>query len=141
KYFNCEPSVNFIEDWQLLSPIKEKQFGVRALNRKIHQTFKKTILESARNGKKYLHKNGYEKIYRKIPKPFGIEQIVYGDKVINTRNKRRFKVSPRDNALNYIANGEIGIVTGPFRKGKYNPSLDKIEVEFTSQKGFIYRFY
>jgi hypothetical protein len=84
--------------------------------------------------------------YRKLPKPMGLEQIVYGDKVINLDNTdpklpwyQHRRVHPqKDDA--YIANGEIGMAVGFFwRKGL--PDLRwKLEVEFSSQTGFKYDF-
>ena len=83
---------------------------------------------------------------RKHPKPMGSEEIVYGDKVINlvntdpklSRNKHRKVYPEKDSA--YIANGEIGMVVGFFRK-KGAPDLRwKLEVEFSSQPGFKYDF-
>src|SRR5882757_10795452 len=80
------------------------------------------------------------------PKPMGPEEIVYGDKVINLVNtnpnlwwNKHRKVYPaKDDA--YIANGEIGVAVGFFRR-KGLPDLRwKLEVEFASQPGFKYDF-
>ena len=142
EYFEIDPSVKSIEGWQILSPVRQKLFGVKAINRLIHQLFKKEVINDAINGRKYKYGNGYEKIDRKIPKPLGIEQIVYGDKVINLYNHTRKSVYPTENALEYLANGEIGIVTGQFkRKGAaYKGQPKFVEIEFSSQKGFVYTF-
>ncbi len=145
EYFELEPSVNKTEDWQILSPVKEKVFGVRALNRKIHKLFKDKVVDYAINGKKKsFWKNGelIEYKERKIPKPLGLEGIVYGDKVINVGNHRRKDVYPNENALEYLANGEIGIVTGQFKRknANYKGQPKFIEIEFSSQKGFTYTF-
>ena len=60
---------------------------------------------------------------RKHPKPMGPEEIVYGDKVINLVNtdpslpwNKHRKVYPGKDAAAYIANGEIGMAVGFFRK-------------------------
>ncbi len=66
----------------------------------------------------------------------GREEIVYGDKVINIRNHRRWNVWPKDDALQYVANGEIGVVVGEFNKTKPK----RLEVEFSSQPSFRYRY-
>jgi hypothetical protein len=66
----------------------------------------------------------------------GTERIVYGDKVINLSNHRRVAF-PEGGALNFLANGEIGIAVGQFAPNG-NPSF--LNVEFTSQKGFTYGF-
>lgn len=67
---------------------------------------------------------------------------MYGDKVINVRNHPRKAVNPESDALQYIANGEIGVVTGQLKamdaKWSGLPWLTK--VEFSSQQGFVYDF-
>lgn len=144
-YFGIEPSVNYVESWQILSPVKEKVFGTKAINRKTHQLFRKYRVEYAINGaKKSFWKNGelIEYSERKIPAPIGLEQIVYGDKVINLGNHSRKQVYPTDEALAYIANGEIGIVTGQYKRknATYKGQPQFVEIEFTSQKGYTYTF-
>ncbi|MEZ4883859.1 MAG: ATP-dependent RecD-like DNA helicase [Chitinophagales bacterium] len=145
-YFGIKPSVNSIEDWQVLSPIREKPFGVRAINRKIHQHFRKDKIEYSIKGikKSFTNKEGklIEYTEKKLPKPVGLEQIVYGDKVINLGNHKRSDVYPKKDSLEYLANGEIGIVTGQFKKNnaKYKGPPKFVEIEFTSQKGFRYTF-
>jgi hypothetical protein len=132
RYFNFKVAANKAEAWQILSPIREKIFGVRAINRKIHKLFREDQVKYARDR------------YGKIPSPIGLEEIVYGDKVINLFNSRR---NPRDvwpdtNALNYVANGEIGVVIGQFKTAKmtFKGKPKNTEIEFTSQKGFKYSF-
>ena len=124
------------EGWQILSPVRSAAHGVPDLNRLVHKQFRQAMIDAAR-------KEGWR---RKIPKPFGAEEIVYGDKVINLvntnpelpRNRHR-RVYPEKREP-YIANGEIGMVEGFFRK-RNRPDLRwKIEVEFSSQPGFKYDF-
>ena len=79
-------------------------------------------------------------LFEKLPKPVGIEQIVYGDKVINLGNHKRTYVKPRENSLEYLANGEIGIVIGKFKSPKDKEAPKYVEIEFSSQKGFVYSF-
>ena len=124
------------EGWQILSPVRSAVHGVPDLNRLVHKQFRRAMIDAA-------HKEGRQ---RKVPKPFGAEEIVYGDKVINLvntnpklpRNRHR-RVYPEKHDA-YIANGEIGMVEGFFhRRGR--PDLRwKIEVEFSSQPGFKYDF-
>ena len=124
------------EGWQILSPVRSAAHGVPDLNRLIHKQFRHATIDAAR-------KEGRQ---RKIAKPLGAEEIVYGDKVINLvntnpklpRNRHR-RIYPEKHEA-YIANGEIGMVEGFFhRKGL--PDLRwKIEVEFSSQPGFKYDF-
>lgn len=137
KFYNFKEAVNHIEKWQILTPIRGTQQGTVLINRLIHQLFRKNTLDYSKG---LLSKNRAPK----LPKPLGIEEIVYGDKVINIRNH---PVHPRrvypDNGQNYIANGEIGIVVGQF-KNKYHTFKGQprnTEVEFSSQKEFKYTFY
>src|SRR4029079_19377884 len=80
--------------------------------------------------------------FRKTPRPLGPEEIVYGDKVINVSNHRRFDVYPKEGAAQYLANGEIGIAVGQYKgaKAPYKGLPWKLEVEFTSQPRFKYGF-
>src|SRR5262249_8852424 len=87
---------NGSEKFQLLSPVRLNPYGIHELNRWIQQRYRKPQLRSAR-------------------KPWGLslgdEEIVWGDKVILTRNgirdgwdgKRKAKMKE------YLANGEIGM--------------------------------
>jgi ATP-dependent exoDNAse (exonuclease V) alpha subunit len=132
-YFNATRngaigSVAAVEDWQILSPLRGMPFGVGDINRQIHERFRSGFLKLA----------SYQ--WRSIPKPFGAERVVYGDKVINLSNHRRDgrRVYPQEGALGYLANGEIGIAVGLWQTRK-NPKI--LKVEFSSQKGFTYDFY
>lgn len=128
RYFNPNEAVDKVEDWQILSPVREKVFGVKAVNRKIHKNFRKDKITYA------YSKNG------RIPAPLGLEEIVYGDKVINISNVRRKDTSVWPaGGLNFIANGEIGVVIGQFAK-RYQKKPIYTQVEFTSQKGYRYSF-
>ena len=135
-YLDIEPSINKVDDWQILSPVRDKLFGVSALNRKIHKQFRQNRIDYC-SGK--LKKNKYEKV--RLPKPLGTEEIVYGAKVINLSNHKRNKVYP-EGGLNYIANGEIGIVVGQYKSKKmsFKGQPKKTEIEFSSQKGYAYEF-
>ena len=132
-YFNSTRNgalgaVQKVEAWQILSPLRGMPFGVGDINRQIYQHFRATFLELA------------SRQWRSIPKPFGAERIVYGDKVINLSNHRRDgrRVYPQEGALGYLANGEIGIAVGQW-KTRGNPKI--LKVEFSSQTGFTYDFY
>lgn len=118
-------SVEKVEAWQILSPVRNSLYGVKSINRDIHQSFKKNrILSSQKTYNRYF------------PKAMGAEQIVYGDKVINTSNHNRKYVYPEAGSLKYIANGEIGLVTGQFSK-----NAKHFNVEFSSQLGYQYEFF
>ncbi len=102
------------EGWQILSPVRTAAHGVPDLNRLIHKQFRSQMVEASRKERN-----------RKYPKPMGVEEIVYGDKVINLVNtdpslpwNRRRKVYPEKDDP-YIANGEIGMAIGYYwRQGK-----------------------
>jgi len=132
-YFNAtrdgKPgSVDSVEAWQILSPLRGMSFGVSDINRQIHERFRKNFLGLATSR------------FRSIPKPMGAERVVYGDKVINLGNHTRGgkKVYPQEGALGYLANGEIGLAVGQW-KTKAFPKI--LKVEFASQKGYTYDFY
>lgn len=127
RYFNVG-AAEFAEQWQILTPMRKKAHGVQAINRQIHQAFRAKTLDSARER------------YRKIPKPMGPEQIVYGDKVINIRNHRREGVYPLEKAQAYLANGEIGIAVGQFKTRNMNKAPWLLKVEFSSQLRHQYDF-
>lgn len=132
-YFNATRkgevgSVKAVEQWQILSPLRGMPFGVSDVNRLIHERFRAGFVALA------------TRYPRSIPKPFGAERIVYGDKVINLSNHRRDgrRVYPQEGALGYLANGEIGIAVGQWKSNGF-PKI--LKVEFSSQKGFTYDFY
>lgn len=124
------------ENWQILSPVRSAACGVPDLNRLIHKRFRQPMIDASR----------MPDWQRKFPKPKGAEEIVYGDKVINLVNttpgvglNRHRRVFPRrENA--YIANGEIGMAVGYFRRRGAPDYRWKLEVEFSSQPGFKYDF-
>ena len=114
------------ENWQILSPRKQGYTGVLALNRLIQKTFRKSFIDFA----------SYQGSRKKIPDPIGPEGIVYGDKVINVVNSPELRVYPHDREENYVANGDIGIVVGPYKERIKRD----IKVEFASQLGYSYVF-
>jgi hypothetical protein len=130
-YFNVG-AAEIAEEWQVLSPVRASGGGVNELNRLLQHSYRAAALNLAR-------KKGYE---QKISKPAGPQGIVYGDKVINIRNgSRKHYYPPLPEVLEYVANGEIGVVTGPFRaRGKRVP-LNRMEVEFSTQRGTAYKFW
>jgi len=132
-YFNATRegrpgSVEYVEHWQILSPLRGTPVGVGDVNRLIHNRFRSGLMAFA------------TRFPRSIPKPFGAERIVYGDKVINLGNHKRDgnRVYPRDGALGYLANGEIGLAVGQWNRNKF-PKI--LKVEFSSQKKYTYDFY
>lgn len=121
------------ENWQILSPVRQRAWGVETLNRIIHRRYKAHQIEHARNPGRN----------RTIAKPMGDAQIVYGDKVINNRNAsvypKRMYPEPKDRG--YLANGEIGTVVGHRRTKKRNWNPDYLEIEFSTQTGTVFKYY
>lgn len=117
------------EDWQILSPTRSRSFGTVEINRHIKRTYRQSDTHFA------------ERTYRSnIPAPIGPEQIVRGDKVMQTIN-RRLTAWPKTGGLNYVANGEIGVgigrITPKTKRAKRSLFLN---VEFSSQPGFQYGY-
>lgn len=137
-YFNIGAEEK-IENWQILSPQRGYGYGTKEINRFIQKTFKHNTIDLALN---------LERKKRRIAKPMGIDNIVYGDKVINIKNKRWDKPwnkiypeSKSDVCLRYMANGEIGVHTGPFipKSKKWNGEVPA-QITFSSQPGYSYIF-
>ena len=118
------------EAWQVLSPIRGEGWGVNELNRMLQRAYRASTLERARR----------PKFRRSISKPVGTQEIIYGDKVINIRNKERKNYSDNGNSKGYVANGEIGFVTGPIgeKSRRYFDRL--INVAFSTQPGISYEY-
>ncbi len=98
----------------------------------IHVRYKGQQVERARKAGKQ----------RRIPKPMGDAQIIYGDKVINNRNYSvyRKKIYPEPDKNGYLANGEIGMVVGHRWTQRKNWYPKNIEIEFSSQPGQVFKF-
>lgn len=134
RFFNLGAATKS-EAWQILSPVRSGPHGVPELNRHIHKQFRQETIDLSRRPPG-----------RKLPKPMGSEEIVYGDKVINlvntdpalSRNSHR-KVYPAKSTP-YIANGEIGVVVGFYWRKGLPDFRWKLEVEFASQSGCKYDF-
>lgn len=118
------------EDWQILSPTRSRAFGTVELNRHIKRTYRSSDTEWAQHSRR-----------ANIPKPIGPELIVRGDKVMQTTNKR-LKAWPKQNAMNYVANGEIGVAIGRVTPATKVPKSQlRLNVEFSSQAGFQYSYW
>jgi ATP-dependent exoDNAse (exonuclease V) alpha subunit len=71
---------------------------------------------------------------RRKPRPFGEQDIIWTDKVIQIFN-RSTQAWPKSTGLDYVANGEIGIVA------KTSPEYDCLDVAFSTQPEVTYRYY
>ncbi len=114
------------EKWQILSPTRSRVFGTIELNRHIKRTYRGTDLTLAKRWSGWRN-----------PRPIGPEQIVRGDKVMQTRNNSNAKAYPAGAGLDYVANGEIGVVTGRWN----NTGKPPAQVEFSSQLGATYTYW
>lgn len=117
-----------VEGWQILSPFRSRAFGTVEINRHIKRVLRTKDLADAFRTKYGAWRN---------PKPIGPEQIVRGDKVMQTRNDSRAKAYPTGAGLNYVANGEIGVVVGRWGNKFGLPAT----VEFSSQVGATYTYW
>lgn len=117
-------------DWQVLSPIRAGLPGVDGLNLAVQRRFRTRVRTWA------------ETRWAKIPKPSGPQGLLWGDKVINVRNNGRRRTYPKQpNA--YVANGDIGIIVGGYKRGRMRHRPRSLEVELNSQPGvqFTYPYW
>ena len=133
KYGDNPGAASRAEAWQLLSPVRAGLEGVDALNRTIQARFRRKWFEIATS-------DGWG---RRIPRPFGPQSILYGDKVINVVNQKRRDVWPAPAGDAYLANGDLGIVVGQYKgkTSKLRGLPSKLEVEFAGQLGHKYGFW
>lgn len=129
KYRENPGAASKVETWQMLSPVRGGLDGVDALNRAIQDRFR-------RRWRKYAE--GWS---RTLPKPFGPQGILYGDKVINIINQKRRDVWPKVEGDAYIANGDLGVVVGQYKTKTFKGLPWKLEVEFAGQLGHKYGFW
>lgn len=129
-----------IENWQILSPTRTGGYGTKVLNQKIQKTFRGKTKEKA------IYPGKFQK--RKMNRPVGDDNFVFGDKIINIKNTRWDKpwnkIFNPDNIdeeeiLKYIANGEIGIHIGKYGAWDYD-SPRPLNIAFSSQPDYAYSF-
>ena len=102
------------ERWQILSPVRNHEFGTTEINRKIQSKYRGGMLNYSKG---------------KGVKPFGEQEIVWTDKVMQAINCRKTSY-PKGEGLSYVANGEIGLVVST-SKGK--DRADSMKVQFSTQ--------
>jgi len=107
------------EHWQILSPVRNHEFGTTEINRKIQARYRGGLLNRGRRS------------WKPKDKPFGDQELVWTDKVIQIFNCRR-NAWPRGKGLDYVANGEIGLITNTY---------DSLDVVFSTQPDVSYRYY
>jgi exodeoxyribonuclease V alpha subunit len=119
---NGEHNSRKAENWQILSPVRKHEFGTTEVNRKVQANYKGGLLARARRS------------WSPREKPFGEQEIVWTDKVIQIFNCRR-NAWPKGEGLDYVANGEIGLVTNTSKM------YDSLEVVYSTQPEVSYRYY
>ena len=133
-------SAKEIENWQILSPTRTSGYGTKVINQKIQKIYRGKTKEKA------IYPGEFKK--RKMNRPVGDDGIVFGDKVINTRNirwnKPWHKVYNPNNVidelvLKYMANGEIGLHIGKYGEWQYNTPRP-LNIAFSSQPDYAYVF-
>ncbi|KLE08547.1 hypothetical protein AF80_09605 [Aliarcobacter butzleri L355] len=122
KYTNYNTG-KYIEDWQVLSPTKFMGMGSYYLNNQIHQRYRQRTVE---DWQKWKLKNKYE--------PQSVQNIVLGDKVISNRNEIR---EAWDKSEEYIANGELGILSRAQKNKDYPASYS---FRFGSFEGKLFSY-
>ncbi|TXC85564.1 AAA family ATPase [Paraburkholderia azotifigens] len=116
------------ESWQILSPLRQSLAGSDALNRQLQNHFRTWALELSAK----THS-------RRIPRPMGPHRLLWGDKVINVQNKSDRSSWPRLEK-SYVANGEIGVTTGFFKRKTTKGFYEQLEVEMATQPGIAFTF-
>ena len=120
-----------VEAWQILSPVRAQLHGVDSLNRIIQSRFRRRALEMA-TPPQWWH--------RRIPPPLGPQKILWGDKIINIRNRTDVWTIPRTEDA-YVANGDLGVVVGEFKSKDFNGIPENLLVEMSSQPGVRFKFW
>jgi hypothetical protein len=110
------------ERWQILSPVRNHEFGTTEINRKIQEKYRGSLMLSCKDR------------WSKSPKPFGEQEIVWTDKVMQSVNCKKNSY-PKGEGLDYVANGEIGLVV---QTSKGNGKQDSIKIQFSTQPDSSY---
>ncbi len=127
-WVNFPPSAaKAVDNWQILSPFRnDAQSGTQTVNRLLQQRF-----GSARKPA------GDVPGRRTTRHPLGPDGILFGEKVINIRNQK-MEGYPREGCLDYVANGETGIVERLWEKPANKRNTH--QVRFSSQPEFCYNW-
>jgi exodeoxyribonuclease V alpha subunit len=112
------------ERWQILSPVRNHEHGTTEINRKIQARYRGGMLNYSRGRGKGV-------------KPFGDQEIVWTDKVMQSANRRKVSY-PKGEGLDYVANGEIGLVVNT-SEGK-GGRADSLKVQFSTQPTSSYYY-
>jgi ATP-dependent exoDNAse (exonuclease V) alpha subunit len=119
--------VKKVDDWQILSSYRNDAIiGSLTLNRLIHENYRVESQTSSPRRRSTKH-------------PLGNDSILYGEKVINIHNQE-INGYPSAACLNYVANGEIGIVERLWQK-ESGDRANTHQIRFTSQPDHNYNFF
>jgi hypothetical protein len=103
--------------------VRNHDFGTTEINRRIQAKYRGGMLNHSK---------------RKGIKPFGEQEIVWTDKVIQAVNCRKTSYPKGQDGLDYVANGEIGLVVqtseGSGGRG------DSLKVQFSTQPASSYYY-
>ncbi|HXQ72030.1 MAG TPA: AAA family ATPase [Pyrinomonadaceae bacterium] len=128
-----------LAEWQILSATRTTPGGSIFINRYVKEEFRSDRLRQAIDSNHVPH---YRK-WMRYTKPRGAEQIVYGDKVICVRNHNRkpwmYQGENRADETEFIANGEIGMVTGQWKYDTDNPSFTHVEFSGRGDRNFSFK--
>lgn len=113
------------EAWQILCPTRVDLYGTEELNRIIQAEYRGGMLTNCRTRR------------GNFPRPFGDHEIVWCDKVIQIRNRKGRAWPEAPTNLDYIANGEIGVV----KFTKPHPKGDFFDVAYSTQPSVSYRYF
>jgi hypothetical protein len=119
------------ESWQILSPTRQQASGTDALNRDVQAKYKANRLRWAREFGGSWYKG------RRQCRPFGEQEIVWLDKVIQVINRTRRAWPRSGGGLDYVANGEVGLVA----ETHATENGESLDVVFSTQPTVTYRYY
>ena len=109
------------ERWQILSPVRNHNFGTTEINRRIQLKYRGGLIASGKRK------------WSESDRPFGEEEIVWTDKVIQIFNRKKKAWPAGEEGLDYVANGEIGLVL--------STNDDSLDVGYSTQPAVTYRYY
>lgn len=128
---NEDPAAS-VNSWQLLSPIRYREGGVVGLNDMVRDRYRPLAVRRA---------SGWGAT---TARPEGAYRLTNNDKVIVNRNIRRdgWRVSQREIGKNrLVANGEVGILHGPYVRGDTRKKPDRRHLYLSTQPGWRYSIW
>lgn len=122
-YDGFNKSIEKPDKWQILSPTRMQIFGTTEINRIVQKKYRQGLIEKAK---------------KQRPRPFGEQQMVWKDKVIQVVNSKR--IGWKDGKIDgYVANGEVGLIVSTQKR--HSSRNDFIDIKFSTQPDLTYRYY